>query len=134
MKESIKSLALQRLDSQHSAGGPLLCEGLVGLSCREGRLPSLLCMSECLVRDSTLALPERNLVKVTALETSLGDVPQVVKRGWVVERNMKLGWKYFKLSNAREARRNVFIQGEQCHEGENQHLCDGGTTGNPPTT
>ena len=95
--------------------------------------PCYLCLSAWF-RDATLALPERNLVKVTALETSLGDVPQVVKRGWVVERDMKLGWKYFKLSNAREARRNVFIQGEQCHEGENQHLCDGGTTGNPPTT
>ena len=79
---------------------------------QRGQMPSLLLISQCLVRDSTLARPERNLAWMTAFETSYGDVPHVVKRGWVVDRDMKLGSKYFKDDSFRKlaSARSFFSQ------------------------
>ena len=53
-----------------------------------GQIPSLLLLSQCLVRDSTRARPDSHLAWTTALETSYGAVPQEVKRGWVVDKDM----------------------------------------------
>ena len=96
MKESIESLASTKAGQPPLSRRCSIVPRVGWIILQRGQIPSLLLMSQCLVRDSTLALPERNLAWVTALETSYGDVPQVVKRGWVVERDMKLGWKYFK--------------------------------------
>jgi hypothetical protein len=40
--------------------------------------------------------PERYLAWMTAFETSYGEESQVVKRGWVLERDMKFGSNYFR--------------------------------------
>ena len=44
---------------------------------QRGQMPALLEVSQCLVRDSTLALPDNHLAWVTALETSYGEEPEV---------------------------------------------------------
>ena len=58
--------------------------------------PSLLDMSQYLVRDYTLALPERNLAWTTAFDNSLREEPHVEKFGWLVVRDMKSGLKYLR--------------------------------------
>ena len=68
----------------------------------KGQMPSLLVLSQCLVRDSTLARPDNHLAWMTAFDTSYGEVPQVEKMGWVVERDMKVGSKYFKDASLRK--------------------------------
>ena len=66
-----------------------------------GQMPALLDMSQCLVRDSTRALPDNHLDWMTALETSYGEEPHVVNKGCVPERDMKFGSKYFKDASLR---------------------------------
>ena len=54
----------------------------VGLTMlQRGQMPSLLDMSQCLVRDSTLARPDKYLAWMTAFLTSYGEESHVVKRG-----------------------------------------------------
>ena len=75
-------------------------------------MPAMLEVSQCLVRDSTLALPDNHLAWVTALETSYGEEPHVVKRGCVLERDMKFGSKYLRDPSLRRRawERNFFSQ------------------------
>ena len=66
------------------------------MTLQRGHTPSLLDMSQCLVRDSTLARPDKNLAWTTAFDTSYGAVPQVTNMGWVVVRDIKAGLKYLR--------------------------------------
>ena len=50
--------------------------------------PSLLELSQCLVRASTLALPDKYRACTTALETWYGELPQEEYKGWEMERDM----------------------------------------------
>ena len=89
------------LDIRHLEESVQWFPPLAGPSCTRGRCP-LLVMSQCLVRDSTRAQPDKNLAWITAFETSYGEVPQVVKRGWVLERDMKVGSKYLRDASLRK--------------------------------
>ena len=59
------------------------------------QIPSLF-LSQCLVRDSTLARPDKALACITAFDNSYGEDPQVRKMGWVRERDIKFGLKYLR--------------------------------------
>ena len=48
---------------------------------QRGQMPPLLDKSQCLVRDSTLARPNKYLAWITAFLTSYGEESHVVKRG-----------------------------------------------------
>ena len=72
------------------------CSIVPGTSLQSWHIPSLLRMSLYLVRDLTLALPDKYCACTTALKISYGFDPHVVKIGWVLERLMKHGLKYFR--------------------------------------
>ena len=103
MKVSMDSLASTR------AGQPPLrrkCSMVprVGvMMLQRGQMPSMLDKSQYLVRDSTLALPDKYLAWMTAFLTSYGEEPHVVKRGCVLERDMKLGSKYLREPSFKNA-------------------------------
>ena len=66
-------------------------------------------LSQCLVKDSTLARPERNLACTVALTTWKGEPPHVVKIGWVVDKDIKAG-----LKNSREDNIDACVRSLSC--------------------
>ena len=88
MKDNMHSLA------STSAGQPPLrkiCSMVPRLGVmltQRGHKPSLFEGSQCLVRVSTLALPERYLACKAAFDTSYDEPAQVEKIGWGLERDM----------------------------------------------